>query len=669
MSDIERIERLETIVRSLNQQLAELRSEVAALRGAPRSTGVAGERPEPHASPDRVATEGAERYSNRDAKADRPADPAAAPWEARHETPRSAPYAPRTMAGATYGAVASLDFEELIGRYGTIALATLALHAGMGAFLTWAIAHGLLGPVQRVVLGALGAAVVAGIGWWLRARGTVRFGNTLLAIALALFHLDLWAAGPRLHVIPPTAALILIAAASVALASLALRAAEEPLFCVGLGGALIAPFVASTGGGSAVVLASYGWIVIAGAIAAIASRKWRFSIAITGIGCLVYAAAAQGLLRAASPWPERGVPVLFTLACAWAALAWGVSAVRARLALGFLVVGAGALLASRFGDYAAQIAVALGLAGSFIALASPRTGFAPRPWRILAAILLPLAFLGAALAKLAHPDTMDGALVALLWVALAGAAAWSDAEDRELHLITVCATSAIAVFLALNHHGAWCIVALAAHASLFSWLMRERDSAELAIPVAIVLATIALWSYTLLLDRTAYAYTPFATAPSAAALATTLAFWAFSHFARRISTVDLEILANLPAIAAFFWFREELAYAFSYDVSVFLLVVFYALAGIAAIFYGRRHSHAPSRAVGLTLACYAALKALIHAWGLSAIGLRVGACILAGAFIAVVAYWYRGEGAESREQTAGREGTGDRKRETGTASA
>jgi uncharacterized membrane protein len=650
MSDSERIERLETVVRSLNQQIVELRSEMAALRGIPRPAGAGGEHGSTNGGNTKahVAAGEAERRSTAHAPP-RQGEPG--------EAQRAAPRVASTASRAAFGGVADLDLEELVGRYGTIALATLALLAGMGTFLTWAIAHGLLGPVQRVVLGALGAATVAGIGWWLRARGTVRFGNTLLALALALFHLDLWAAGPRLHVIPPTVALILIAVASVALASLALRAAEESLFCVGLGGALLAPFVASTGGGNATVLASYGWIVIAGALAAIASRKWHFAIAITGVGCFVYAAAAQSLLRTASPWPERGVPVLFALACAWAALAWGVSAVRARLALGFLVVGAGALLASRFGAYAAPYAVALGLAGSFVALASPRTGFTPRPWRILAAVLLPLAFLGAALPKLARPDTSDGALLTLLWVALACAAAWSDEESRELHLITVCATSAIAIFLALNHHPTWCVAALAAHVSLFSLLMRERDSAGLAIPIAIVLAVASLWSYALLLGRTPYAYIPFATAPSIASLAAALAIWTFSRCAGALRSVNLEILAPLPALVAFAWFREELAHAFSHDVSVFLLIVFYALTGIAAIFHGRRHSLAPARAAGLALACYAALKALVHAWSLSAIGLRVGSCILAGAFIALVAYWYRGEGwegekAESREQKA-----------------
>ncbi|HEY9450112.1 MAG TPA: hypothetical protein VIQ60_10170, partial [Gemmatimonadaceae bacterium] len=147
-------------------------------------------------------------------------------------------------------------------------------------------------------------------------------------------------------------------------------------------------------------------------------------------------------------------------------------------------------------------------------------------------------------------------------------------------------------------------------------------------------------------ERAAYVYNPFATASSATALATVIALWVFSSCVMRLPAVNASALVPLPALAAFVWFRQELAFAYSPDVAVFLLILFYALAGIAAIFYGRRHAHAAARAVGLALACYAAMKALVHAWGLSAIGLRVGACILAGAFIALVAYWYRGEGGE-----------------------
>jgi uncharacterized membrane protein len=654
VSDTERIERLEAVVRSLYQQLSELRSEVAAL-GSTSGPAASGAAPE-------VVRAG---------------PPSARPNDA---LPQAEPYEPSRTEGATnggtahgsaaerpasrarYGGAPALDLEEIVGRYGTIALATLALLAGMGAFLTWAIAHGLLGPTPRVILGALGAAAVGGIGWWLRARGTARFGNTLLALSLALLHVDLWAAGPRLHVIPSSIALVIVAVASVALATLALQTAEEPLFCVGLGGALLAPFVTSTGGGSAATLAAFGWVVIAGAIAAIDTRRWRLAIAITGAGCLVYAVAAQGLLRTSSPWPERTIPVLFALACAWAALAWGVPAVRARLAIGFLVVAAGALLGSHLSEWRTPLLVTLGLAGTITSLAAPRRGMTPAQWRLAAYVLLPLGFLVATLTRIEHADSLLGALVALLWFILACGAALIDEDDRELHSITACAASAIAILLPLVHHPAWCIAALAAHASLWSVAMRERDYAGLVFPIVAVVTLASLWSYALILDRPAYRYAPFLTSPSYAALASTLAIWIFSRCALRLTRVNLEILTALPVLVAFVWIRAELAHAFSHDISVFLLIVFYALAGIAAIFYGRRRLYTPARAVGLALACYAALKALIHAWSLSAIALRVGACLLAGAFIALVAYWYRGEGGELQ-------GPGGRVQGSGTTSA
>jgi hypothetical protein len=90
----------------------------------------------------------------------------------------------------------------------------------------------------------------------------------------------------------------------------------------------------------------------------------------------------------------------------------------------------------------------------------------------------------------------------------------------------------------------------------------------------------------------------------------------------------------------FLWVRQELSGAVSSEVSTFLLIAYYAIAGVGAVFVGRVRAVPPVRHVGLAVAVYAALKAVAEAWGLG-IGLRVSSYLLAGAFLLAVAYWYR----------------------------
>ena len=47
------------------------------------------------------------------------------------------------------------------------------------------------------------------------------------------------------------------------------------------------------------------------------------------------------------------------------------------------------------------------------------------------------------------------------------------------------------------------------------------------------------------------------------------------------------------------------------------------------------------RRVGLAVALYAALKAVVQASELTTIGLKVGSYLLVGCFLLGVAYWYR----------------------------
>ena len=75
-------------------------------------------------------------------------------------------------------------------------------------------------------------------------------------------------------------------------------------------------------------------------------------------------------------------------------------------------------------------------------------------------------------------------------------------------------------------------------------------------------------------------------------------------------------------------------------MSTFLLTLYYAMIGVAAILIGRARRVSDLRHLGLALAIYAELKVIVQASELS-IGLRVGSYLLAGLFMLAVAYCYR----------------------------
>jgi hypothetical protein len=171
----------------------------------------------------------------------------------------------------------------------------------------------------------------------------------------------------------------------------------------------------------------------------------------------------------------------------------------------------------------------------------------------------------------------------------------------------------------------------------------------LGVPIAIGLAIVTVWTFGLLDHRPLYAYTPFLTRESFAALAMSVAWLVASWNAARVEFVDgrrvgsvntQNIVRVAGAAIMFLWGNVEFARAYSADVSTFLLIGYYAVVGVAAIFIGRARAIPILRHVGLALAIFAALKAIAEASSL-AIGIRVGSYFLAGLFLLAVAYWYR----------------------------
>jgi len=180
------------------------------------------------------------------------------------------------------------------------------------------------------------------------------------------------------------------------------------------------------------------------------------------------------------------------------------------------------------------------------------------------------------------------------------------------------------------------------------------------VPIALALAILTVWTFQQLLDRPSYQYTPFLTAPSLAALAMSAAWLVVSWNASRVQLLDVgpgtletrTAVRLAGAAVTFMWGNTELSHAYSPDAATFLLILYYAVVGVAAIFIGRHRGIRVLRHVGLGLAIFAALKAMAEASSL-VIGWRVASYFLAGLFLLAVAYWYRDRESAPAHETRG----------------
>ncbi len=680
-------------IASLERAVAELQREVASLRVAPMP--LAGRTMPPGAT--MTATVGAP----------------ASPVPSRAPAPRVTARAPMS-AGRRLGALTErlgigrlpsdgAELEAVVGRYGTVALAGLLILMGLGAFLTWAIAEVTLTPATRVALGAVGAGVLATAGWRLRGGlagggvgGTRRFGDVLLALALAAVHVDAWGAGPVLGLLSPAAALAIAAVASGALALLAWRERDQALFVVGVGGALVAPFATGVDVGSREVLAVYGWLVLSAGVlglprtpdhdpAGARSARWTIAARMLGLGGAAYTAAllqdATAVAAVGNPaglrlpaWQlRRDLPALFALACAAVPLIAPGRVRRAGVAMLHVTTSLGAVLtlglatgagAPALAGYALVATLGAQLAAWRLVPGDRAPARAARRDLLVGALALPLALLAAALVALPDAASPAGASVAgawalasAVWVLVAARGARAEAPASNMassaqlgtHVAAAGLASAVVPVLLLTERPVPRVLALALHAAGFALLMARVRQRIAALPSLASLGLGAVGAAALLRERTAFGYTPFLTSASLAALAVVAALGVLAWRVRRddtgaFSAAERTGLMALPALGALVWGREELARTGSPEIATFLLVAYFAAAGCAALAVGRARQVAGARQVGLTLAIYAALKALSQASELQAVGLRVGSYLLVGAFLLAVGYWYRSAG-------------------------
>lgn len=636
----QRVEQLESVVRALYPLVQQLRAEVAALRAGRPGVGAGVD-----AGGGTVSTTG---------------KPVTVP-----PTPAVPIASPRPGPRPD-----DMSMEAAVGRYGALALATVSILLGVGAFVQWAIARGLLGPTVRVGLGLVAAAAIATFGFRLRTHGARRFGHTMLALALAIVHVDAWGAGPKLHLVSSPVALAVAAIASALLGWLALLDGEPTVFSVGVGGALLAPFVTSSGEPHIVALLAFGFIVIALSVWSVRDRDWAVPVAILAAGSVLYTAVGAEIAQPDWSAPAAFLPAAFALACAGTALVVLPSGYRSTLAQGALVALCEAL--ARLTAHGSTLEGIVGAAaiGTFVAYATvPRLGDAMvRTW--LGACVLPLWLLADAVWAM-PPVPVDRSLVTVAWAGGAAAAAAtygarsshaSDAIEaalrvgRSLGIAMAGLLGGAAIVIGVGaRHPVDAVMALSAYTAALAVVAAEREWPSALAPIAVCLAATAVWAWALLAARVNYAYTPFLTHASAAAAASVTAWIVAAMVLARASWTqtspqsssaailmrDLVRLLEAIAVAVlFFWVRQELSGAVSSEVSTFLLIVYYAAFGVGAVFVGRARLNPPLRHAGLAVATYAAIKAVVQASHL-AVALRIGSYLLAGAFLLAVAYWYR----------------------------
>lgn len=543
----------------------------------------------------------------------------------------------------------ALDLEMLVGRYGMLALATLLALAAVGAFIGWVVSHGLLGPVPRLALGFAAAAGLGAWGVWLRPRER-SFGDSLLGLSLAVVHVCAWAAGPGMHLLPPFLALALSAAASVALAGFALVQDDELLWCVGFGGAAIAPFVTSSGEGTAPMLTAYAAAVLIAGGSALGSRQWK-------IAARVFGAAAALLVGAIVSLPGAQHSAELALALPFAVAALGVvpfakgTAIRPRLRTLGLLAGAAALHVATTSSVSSRAgAVVAGLAGlAWLVLVEvvdsepagtlldgfAEAGSIAADWIDLA--FIPGAFLGAVGLALGPTDAATAAF-AFAAAVLVFVCSRREGALRDAAALVAFAAAVAAISIATRSSPRLEVAAVTAVSILFVFLEGAIPNRTWQWAPQLVMSLAGIAALGLLTARPSYGYLPFGTPESAVALAVALG-WAFAAFRSRTGPARV-----VAWTFAFLWVQQELAFARSPSASALLLVSWYAVAGVACVGVGRARAAPRLRHVGLGLGVVAALLALKAAWDLHSTGARIGAYLVVSVFLLGIAWWYRKPG-------------------------
>ncbi|HKQ22858.1 MAG TPA: DUF2339 domain-containing protein [Burkholderiales bacterium] len=162
----------------------------------------------------------------------------------------------------------------LTGGNSLVRVGVVVLFFGVGFLLKYAYEHTHLPIEVRLIGVALGAAVMLVIGWRLRERKPV-YALAMQGGGVGLLYLTVFGAFRLFNLIPGEVAFLVLVAIAVLSAVLAVVQNALSLAVLGVSGGFLAPVLASTGGGSHVMLFSYYAVLNAGVLGIALYRAWR----------------------------------------------------------------------------------------------------------------------------------------------------------------------------------------------------------------------------------------------------------------------------------------------------------------------------------------------------------------------------------------------------------
>jgi uncharacterized membrane protein len=162
----------------------------------------------------------------------------------------------------------------LTGGNALVRVGVVVLFFGVAFLLKYAYEHTQVPIEVRLIGVALGAAVMLVIGWRLRQRKPV-YALAMQGGGVGLLYLTVFGAFRLFNLIPGEAAFFILVAMAMLSAVLAVLQNALSLAILGVSGGFLAPVLASTGGGSHVMLFSYYAVLNAGVLGIALYRAWR----------------------------------------------------------------------------------------------------------------------------------------------------------------------------------------------------------------------------------------------------------------------------------------------------------------------------------------------------------------------------------------------------------